>query len=89
MSITDTNKIRLSNYERETIFIFNEEEKTASIYTCSQSCMKKMNRLCAEFPELYRLKRQDEYSKTYEFPKKYIKIEKPRLSGARNNAANR
>lgn len=67
----------------ETIMDFNEEEETASIYTCSRSLMRKMDRLCVEFPELYTLKRRDEYSKTYEVPKRYFRIDKPQPTGLR------
>lgn len=89
MRTENTNKIRLSNYERETIINFNEEEPTASVYTCSKALIKKMDTLCAKIPDLYRLKRQDGFSKTYEFPKKYLTIRKLQPNKARNNAASR
>lgn len=77
MKTEDTRKIRLSSLERETIINFNEEEEALSIYTCSRRLMRNIDRLCARFPELFRLKRHDEFSRTYEFPKKYLTIGKP------------
>ena len=80
MKKEDTKILKLSNLERETIINFNEEEQTMSVYTCSKSLIRKLDALCTKMPEIYRIKRQDEFSKTYEFPKKYLVIGKPKLS---------
>ncbi len=43
-----------------------------------------MDALVKEFPDVFRVTRQTETSKTYEFPKKLVRIGKPReLSSAR------
>lgn len=43
----------------------------------------KMDALVREFPDVFRIKRWTEVSKTYEMPKKYVRIGKPReLSSA-------
>jgi len=78
MKTEDTRKIRLSNLERETIINFNEEEQTMSVYTCSKSLIRKLDALCTKMPEIYHIMRHDEVSKTYEFPKKYLVIGKPK-----------
>jgi hypothetical protein len=73
------NKYKLSNWERETIISFNDDEKTAEVYTCNYAWMRKMDKLCEEFPETFVLKRQDAHSKTYDIPKKFVAIRKPRI----------
>lgn len=75
--------MQLSAYEKETIILFNAEEKTAEIYTADQAQMRKLDSLCAEFPEIYKLKKQDEISKTYTVPKEYITFRKPRVISER------
>ena len=55
----------LSKYEQETIITFNAEEKTAEIYTADLVQIRRLDSLCAVFPEIYKLKKQDEISKTY------------------------
>ena len=66
----------LSRYEKETVVTFNEEESFAELYTCSQTVMRKMDALVAEYP-VFTLKNEDEISKTYIFPKRYFKVRKP------------
>ena len=66
----------LSNVEKETIIIFNDSEKTASVYTCNKSLKNKLDRFCSEEKE-FTIIREDEYSKTYMVPKKCVKIFKP------------
>ena len=39
----------LTKQERETVIVFNEAEKTAEVYTCSQSMIRKMDALVAEY----------------------------------------
>jgi len=71
----------LSRYEKETVVTFNEEEPFAELYTCSQSVMRKMDKLVNESDEIS-LYREDEISKTYRFPKKLFKVRKPsKMSG--------
>ena len=66
----------LTKQERETVIVFNEAEKTAELYTCSSVVIRKMDELVKEFDE-FSVGKQDEVSKTYIFPKKYVKIRKP------------
>lgn len=62
----------LSRYETETIINFNDEESEARIYTCNRALIKKFDDLCRRFPKTYHIYRQDEYSKTYVFPKTLV-----------------
>ena len=68
-----------SNYERETTINFNDAEKVAEIYTCSRHVIFKLDKLCEKHPDLYKVKEQDDYSKTYIIPKKYISFRAPRF----------
>jgi len=63
----------LSKIEQETIILYNEEEKTATVNTCNKSLIKRLDGFCAK-SALYSLIKSDEYSKTYIIPKKYISI---------------
>lgn len=39
--------------EQETSIVWDEEEKVARIYTCSPVSMRKLDRLCEQYPEEY------------------------------------
>lgn len=65
--------MHLSKAERETIIIFNEENDTATVYTCNKPLMKKLDSYC-EKNTRYIVKKQDEYSKEYEVPKRSVNI---------------
>ena len=71
-------KYSIPNIERETTILFNEAESVAECYTCNKAVMKRLDGYCEKSGEIS-LKRQDEYSKTYTFPKKWIKIFMPRI----------
>lgn len=64
-------------YERETIINFNELDSKANIYTCNKPMIKKLDALCNRFPKHFKLLRSDEFSKTYEVGKKFVKINAP------------
>lgn len=70
---------QLTKYEMETIINYNDDGKDADVYTCNKALMRKLDRLCERFPDIYRLKRQDSCSKTYLLPKKFIAIRTPRI----------
>ena len=40
--------------------------------------MRKLDTLVANFPDTYKLVKQDEVSKTYSFPKSFVSYRKPR-----------
>ena len=62
---------------------FNADDDMATVYSANPAWIRKMDKLCREFPDVFYAKRWAENSKTYEVPKKYIRIGKPReLSSA-------
>lgn len=67
----------LSRYEQETTISYNNEEKTAIIYTCDKSLIRKLDEMARKDSTIIETTR-DEYSKTYELPKRYIKVKIPR-----------
>jgi hypothetical protein len=70
--------MKLSKWERETIINFNEEELMASIYTCSKSVIKRCEKLGLKLVD--NVTDGDQViSKTFEIPKKLVKITKPRV----------
>lgn len=70
--------MKLSRYEQETVINYNVSDAEASVYTADPNMMKRMDKLMAEFPEIFRAEQITEVSKTYLVPKNYIKIRKPR-----------
>lgn len=69
--------MNLSNYERETIILYNEAEKTAMIDTCNPSLIKRMDKCCTEYADCSLVKK-DEYGAKYVCPKKWVKVRPPR-----------
>ena len=68
---------KLTNYERETIFNYNQEEKTASCYTHDSALIRKLDRLCLS-NEAITVCREGEGWKEYNFPKSWLKVRPPR-----------
>lgn len=68
----------LSNYEKETIINFNEEEQTASVYTFNGALKRKLARLSEERPEECKLDQQHSTGAVeYLIPKKWVKVNAP------------
>ena len=74
---SEVNMYALTNYERETVINFNNDEPTATFYTCNKAWIRKMDALCSKTTEII-VKKQDEFSKTYIIPKTWIKVRIPR-----------
>lgn len=72
-------KYNLTKYEMETIINFNDNEITATLYTCNKAWMRKMDALCRKQPAEFMLLTQDECSKTYSFSKKLVSVRTPRI----------
>ncbi len=70
--------MNLTRYEQEVVINLNADEDTATLYSSNPACIRKMDKLVQEFPEVFMLKRQTEISKTYELPKKLVRIGKLR-----------
>ena len=68
---------KYTKYEQETIFLYNQEEKTAEIYTYNQSLMRKLGKGCLLYPDLFKLKCEGYGAKTFIIPKKYISVRTP------------
>ena len=70
--------MKLSRYEQEVVINPNADGDEVTVYTANPAWMRKMDKLCNEFPEIIRLKSWTEISKTYVLPKNLVKIGKPR-----------
>ena len=71
--------MKLSRYEQEVVINLNADEDEATVYTANPAWIRKMDKLCNEFPEVIRLKSWTEVSKTYVLPKNLVRIGKPRI----------
>lgn len=69
---------RLTKFEQETIILFNEEDTFATCYTHNKSLMRKLRDLSAK-SKAVTLQSEDERSQTYKFPKKWIRVQMPRV----------
>ena len=67
----------LSNYERETIINYNNEDNTATVYTHHKALINKLNKLLDGHMHIS-VAHQDDESVTYIVPKKWIKVQPPR-----------
>lgn len=67
----------LSRIEQETIILFNEADKTATIDTCNTSLINRMDQYCAE-DKLCCLVKKDKYGAKYVCPKSWVKVRRPR-----------
>ena len=70
--------MNLARYEQEVVINLNADEEMATVYSDNPARVRKMDALVEEFPDVFRIKRWTEVSKTYEMPKKYIRIGRPR-----------
>lgn len=71
--------IKLSRLEQETTINWNAEEPTASVYSATPTTIRKLDKLCTQFPELYRCTWTDSevLAKRYTMPVKLIRFAKP------------
>lgn len=67
----------LTRYEKETIILFNDAEDAAEVYTCNSALMRRLDEL-SQNNALVDLTKENKNSKTYNLPKKWVKIQKPR-----------
>ncbi len=75
--------MNLTRYEQEVVINLNADEEMATVYSANPAWIRKMDALAREFPDVFRIKRWTEISKTYEMLKKYVRIGRPReLSSA-------
>ena len=67
----------LSNYEKETVINYNNEESTAQVFTYHRALQNKLNKLVGVNPDILVLRRGDEWTE-YIVPKTWIKVSLPR-----------
>lgn len=81
-----------SRAEQETSIVWDEEEKVAHVYTASPITMRKLDKLCAEHPGLYKCLYTEAggSAKKYSVPSRYLRFAKPpsaaAIEAARRNA---
>lgn len=64
--------------EQETIITFNAEEGFAEIYSCHPSQIRKLDKLCKDNPEDWKVLRADQIGKVYTCPKELISLRSKR-----------
>lgn len=69
--------MNLTKYEQETIINYNNEEKTASIFTYDKSLICKLDKRLAEMSDMKLIRRGEDFAE-YSLPKKWIKVAFPR-----------
>lgn len=69
--------MNLTKYEQETIINYNNEEKTASIFTYDKSLIRKLDKRLAEVSDIKLIRRGEDFAE-YSLPKKWIKVSFPR-----------
>lgn len=74
---------KLTLEEQEVHINFDMTSKFANVYVSNSRWINKFDKLVNEFPEIYRVIKEDRMdgeviAKTYEFPIKYLKFAKPR-----------
>lgn len=81
--------MNMARYEQETIIGFNEEEKTAVIYTHNKVLRQKLEALARDRPEDCRLVKVSRSGRAadYVIPKSWIKIAPPRIASEAQKAS--
>ena len=74
--------------ERETIITYNEAEPVANVYTMNGALIRKLEGLTESRPgEARRVKNHPDGAQEYEVPKKWIKVQSPRVLTDEQKAA--
>ena len=66
--------MKLSGYEQEVAINLNADEDEAAVYAANPVWMRKMDKLCKEFPETIRLKSWTEVSRTCVLLKNLVRM---------------
>lgn len=67
----------LSKYEQETIINYNNEDKTANIFTYDKSLIRKIESHMSDYPDIKLLRKGEDFAE-YTLPKKWVKVGFPR-----------
>ena len=74
--------------ERETIITYNEAEPVASVYTMNGALIRKLEGLTESRPdEARRVKNHPDGAQEYEVPKKWVRVQPPRVLTDEQKAA--
>ena len=66
-----------TSYEKETVINYNQEEKTALVYTYDKPLIRKLRKLVGERDDVT-MKYGDDSCATFVVPKKWIKVSPPK-----------
>ena len=69
--------MQLSRIEQETMINYNNGEKTATLCTADPVIIRKMDKKVEQYPDDYKLIKNTDPYKTYEFSKKLIQFRAP------------
>lgn len=70
----------LTRYEQETVILFNEEEKMASVYTYSGKLKRRLQALCADRSgDAKQIEDDGRGGLTFEIPKRWVKVNPTRI----------
>ena len=67
----------LSNYEKETILLYNDEEKTAIVETANAALQRRLDEYCGKNDAIKCVEIREPFKK-YILPKRWIKVQMPR-----------
>lgn len=69
----------LTNVEKETIITYNEAEATADVFTYNKALIRRLEKLCMEYPQEFKnIVNNQDSSNSFVVPKKYVKVTAPR-----------
>ena len=72
--------MKLSNLEKETIILWNEAEKTASVYTYNPALIRQLSELCRTHPgQACQTGDNGWGGLTFSLPKRWLKVAPPRV----------
>lgn len=72
--------MKLTSLERESVFVFNQAERNASIFTYNAALQEQLSALCTAYPDrVHQTAANDFGGLTFELPKKWLRIVPPRI----------
>jgi hypothetical protein len=69
----------VTGIEAETIINYNQDEKTAEIYTHDKRLIKRLLECCKKFPTLFYFVESEGEASTFLIPKKYVSVRQPKI----------
>ena len=69
--------MNLTRLEQETVIVFNAAEDTIEIETFDPVYIRKLDKMCAEFPDVYKKKPTVTDGGSYIMSKKFLRFAKP------------